>query len=858
VAQECGFVNFVEAADAIRARDDVLHRLGGRIGKGTGPNGSVRIGYGKTDSAPAAPGTASGYNTPGGRGGPTGGIGSPRTEPVTFESGPGTPGAEIGPTRALWVGSIPSSTTPSTLLSIFQPFGPIESARVLTNKNCGFVNFERVDDAVMARKMLNGRDVLGSENGVMRIGFAKVPTRNLDNYPGDPSNAGFAAAIEALAELKGASSVPMTAEQQVLSGGIENYRSNLVADLLAQQQRQAQNSAAAPTAVPGAPAMHMRTASSLGTSSSNSIVPSSDKGGVPLPSDMVPRPAVSDLQLLMRELSDGDDDVEADVASVSSFRPPATYYTTIPLVSEVSTSRRFDTSRLRELRKTIENGQCTQDSVDAIASDHMDAIVDLASDYIGNTVVQKLFERCSDRVKHIMLERIAPHLAMIGIHKNGTWAAQKIIDTAPAPEQVAIIAQNLRPYVPPLLLDQFGNYVVQCCLPWVGDKSDFIFDAMVDRCWEIAQGRFGARSMRACLENQYVSKRQRKRVAIAIILNSVPLATSPNGALLLTWLLDTSGLSGRYRLLAPRFSPYLGNLCTHKLASLTVLRIVCQKSEPGASRTILSALFDSPNDAVLEEVLTDQVHGSQFVTKVLASNCFDAEARARYVEQVKRIVLAHSLIGVPAYRKLVEDLGLPAGPAPGQIGGVGATPRTDLGLAPHLGPFLPTGATVPQQSRFAAPPVPASQQQEISAMLAQMQLQQAGMFSPSSALAQSGYMGGAGAERQMPYNAASGRGPAAENGANSSSSFPAHMRSPQSDAFNPWSNAASDWERSASTGLSPGQGGTPNSHLAPRFGTSPNGQHSSPGQQAAQSQPFGQMSRHPFLEQLGRGPFSMQ
>lgn len=61
-----------------------------------------------------------------------------------------------------------------------------------------------------------------------------------------------------------------------------------------------------------------------------------------------------------------------------------------------------------------------------------------------------------------MLERICPHLAMIGIHKNGTWAAQKIIECVQSPEEVALVTQNIRPYVPPLLLDQFGNYVVQC------------------------------------------------------------------------------------------------------------------------------------------------------------------------------------------------------------------------------------------------------------------------------------------------------------------------------------------------------------------------------------------------------------
>lgn len=35
-----------------------------------------------------------------------------------------------------------------------------------------------------------------------------------------------------------------------------------------------------------------------------------------------------------------------------------------------------------------------------------------------------------------MLAKIAPWLASIGIHKNGTWAAQKIIDTANTDQQV--------------------------------------------------------------------------------------------------------------------------------------------------------------------------------------------------------------------------------------------------------------------------------------------------------------------------------------------------------------------------------------------------------------------------------------
>ena len=50
--------------------------------------------------------------------------------------------------------------------------------------------------------------------------------------------------------------------------------------------------------------------------------------------------------------------------------------------------------------------------------------------------MQRLFDHCSEPVKDRMLEVLAPHLAMIGIHKNGTWAAQKIIDRCQTPSQV--------------------------------------------------------------------------------------------------------------------------------------------------------------------------------------------------------------------------------------------------------------------------------------------------------------------------------------------------------------------------------------------------------------------------------------
>lgn len=63
------------------------------------------------------------------------------------------------------------------------------------------------------------------------------------------------------------------------------------------------------------------------------------------------------------------------------------YYTTIPLVSERPHNRRWDASKLRELRKRLDSGTMGVDEIDQVAADFMDSeIVDLASDWLGNTV----------------------------------------------------------------------------------------------------------------------------------------------------------------------------------------------------------------------------------------------------------------------------------------------------------------------------------------------------------------------------------------------------------------------------------------------------------------------------------------
>ena len=133
--QTCAFVNFMEKTDAIRARDEVLNRMGGHVPT-LSETAPVRIGFGKIDSVPSGP-TTGVFSPP-----PTGLVfpGGSRGYEVNVVpvDGSSEGGSELSsfPTRALWVGSIPGTTSSAALLQVFSPFGPVESARVLMHKVC--------------------------------------------------------------------------------------------------------------------------------------------------------------------------------------------------------------------------------------------------------------------------------------------------------------------------------------------------------------------------------------------------------------------------------------------------------------------------------------------------------------------------------------------------------------------------------------------------------------------------------------------------------------------------------------------------------------------------------------------------
>ncbi|PVU84993.1 hypothetical protein BB560_007191 [Smittium megazygosporum] len=566
-------------------------------------------------------------------------------------SGTLNPSSDLAPTRSLWVGSLDIGITPRDLIEYFGKFGRIESLRTLPDKECAFINFMRLEDAMRAHDDMQGSLI---KNSIIRVGYGKgegyaisdaqamQPTRAL--WVGNISPSTTPASLRAFFEAFGV---------------VESAR------ILGQKSCGFVNFERLEDAVRAKQATNGRELDGVVVRIGYAKVPVRGTEGFTRPRNQVPvappltaSGRIAEANAIVGTSSSGlgsEDILEPGVPVMDENLVAFPYATSLPSLPTPSIQTGLGQSRLREIRKRLD-AQCSQSEFDTLFKEVMPTIVDLCSDYVGNMLVQKLIDRGSLDQKLFIVKAVSPYIASIGIHKNGTWAIQKIIECANDRALQEIIVEATRPYIPQLLLDQLGNYVVQCCLNFPENRNQFVFDAIHARSWDIAQGRFGARAIRTCLDHNNTTRAQQKLVAVVLVLNAVALSTNANGNILITWLLDFSNFPGRFRVVAPQLAGHLRYLCTHKLGSATILKIIDQREEPDARDLILNTLFFNPEPQVLDDVLSDQVHGTNVVYKTLCSFNVDESEKVRIASRVKGVLLPLLQQGIQGYQKLNETV----------------------------------------------------------------------------------------------------------------------------------------------------------------------------------------------------------
>lgn len=127
----------------------------------------------------------------------------------------------------------------------------------------------------------------------------------------------------------------------------------------------------------------------------------------------------------------------------------------------------------------------------------------------------------------------------------------------------------------------------------------------------------------------------------------------------MTWLLDASGLARRYNIIAPRIAPYLSAMCTNKLSSMGVLKVINQRQEIEAQLVLLNTLANDNSDQVLRDILFDSSLGINVVHKILSSASVESKSKRYFAEKVKHILATSSpptSNGGQAYKRLNEEL----------------------------------------------------------------------------------------------------------------------------------------------------------------------------------------------------------
>lgn len=233
-----------------------------------------------------------------------------------------------GPTRSLWLGNIPASTTISSLIAIFQIYGTVESARVLTHKNCGFVNFERIESAIQSRNLLNGKEIFPGA-GPVRIGFAKVQCPPGSNGAPTPSGVYTSSSPDPYKLANGVGT----------DGGVAGTRDNIAQSDPCPHA----NALAAALEVPQL------------------------------------RELQADILSIVHEFGAETDDIQRIEQYIKSAIDYDGYVQEIPAIAEPSHNRVHDAPKLRDIRKKIDNNNCSTSEIEEIAMGMLDEIAELSS-----------------------------------------------------------------------------------------------------------------------------------------------------------------------------------------------------------------------------------------------------------------------------------------------------------------------------------------------------------------------------------------------------------------------------------------------------------------------------------------------
>lgn len=240
-----------------------------------------------------------------------------------------------------------------------------------------------------------------------------------------------------------------------------------------------------------------------------------------------------------------------------------------------------------------------------------DKFVDLLIDPFGNYLCQKLFELCNDRLKLALVNRCSQAMAYVSTNMHGTRAIQRMVECLSTEDQIRAVCIALQPAAVELMKDINGNHVIQRCLQCLEPAyNQFVYDSVVNNCFELATHRHGCCVMQRCMD--YASPSQRNQLAQHINAGALPLVQNPFGNYVVQYVLELNDPAYTADIIS-RLRGHLAELSIQKFSSNVV-----EKSLQLATRDSRRLLIDEliSNDATMRRLLHD-AYGNYVIQRVL-------------------------------------------------------------------------------------------------------------------------------------------------------------------------------------------------------------------------------------------------
>lgn len=254
----------------------------------------------------------------------------------------------------------------------------------------------------------------------------------------------------------------------------------------------------------------------------------------------------------------------------------------------------------RFLQKKFTEG--TQEDVEKIFLEIIVHIVELMTDPFGNYLVQKLLEVCDEDQRMQILcaiTRRCGDLVRISCDMHGTRAVQKVIETLKTREQCSMVVSSLKPGIVTVIKNMNGNHVAQRCLQYLmPEYCEFLFEAAIGNCVELATDRHGCCVLQKCLS--HADGDQRHRLISKITSNALILSQDPFGNYVVQFIFEIHAPWATVDILDQLEGSY-GDLSMQKYSSNVVEKCLKYAGEERRS-CIIKELVNTPR---LDQIMQD-------------------------------------------------------------------------------------------------------------------------------------------------------------------------------------------------------------------------------------------------------------